>query len=271
MKRMFSLLKCGSIYIKRILTDGIKSNKKRQIPPTPSMGTVLEAIIKDFEVGWEGVGLVKKQDSNPDTVGWGNFHFALLAMLLLEVALRVTEQTFQTKKLINNLQNKDPGYFETIKGVQLCLDNPLGKISQNSILAIIIDLVRNGHAHYYEAISADLEPPGRSFITIALSGPHEAPVLTGDILSNRIKHHLVLVSDSKESSRMLLNVRTDLLFLDIRDSIKDLGLLEVEVPFSMDNKQRYFSINEVKLKQSMKKIQQRREAKLMKLMTQGQG
>lgn len=184
-----------------------------------SAKTIFQFIVQDFESAWSA--LVATKDGH---VGCGNFMFALLSMILLELACRVCAKDKSNKKLTNltnALTKIEPRYFTRMPGVCTTTRGFTlpGNEPHSHLLSMMFDLVRHGKAHQYQSAIVTL-PDGE--VDIDLTGAEPGCGLTGPRRLRPTKHLCYSVSTDGDLS---LYVRTDQLFLDIKGAIDDSGII----------------------------------------------
>ena len=187
---------------------------------------IVGLIIGDFEDTWEA--LAAKSDPN---LHRGNFLFALLAVILLEVACRLCHSDSKDQALSrfsDELEKRDSRYFTEFPGSCWSPRDPpefylpsRGPNQESQLIAALFDLIRNGQAHQYQQIRVQLKDC-RNF-RFALTGAAYGRSLSQISTHERYDEHLRVCKD--ESGDLWMKVRTDVLFLDIRDAIRDADLL----------------------------------------------
>ncbi len=182
--------------------------------------TIVDFIIGDFEAAWGALA------ADPYPGNRANFFFALQAVVLLEVASRLCASDSSGGALSEfsaQLSARDPRYFTPLPGA--CAGGSseftLPSVGPNpacQLLWALFDLVRNGQAHQYQQIRVRLND-GVDF-QVALTGAE--PGLSLDTAAGRVGH----LAQSKDCNGDLwLEVRTDVLFMDIRESVRAANLL----------------------------------------------
>jgi len=193
----------------------MKSNLSPQV--------LLDFIEGDFSSTWDALAGVQNFKANR-----GNFMFARQAMVYLEVACRLCQSDptgSALKDLSDHLLNRDSNYFIRLPG--LCFGGSaefqlpsVGADSSGQMIAALFDLIRNGQAHQYQQIPVLLSD-GIEF-RLGLTGAQHGLFLGDVFKSGRPTDHLKWVRSSEGD--ISLKVRTDVLFLDVRDSIRDSAL-----------------------------------------------
>jgi thiamine pyrophosphokinase len=187
--------------------------------------TLLQFVIGDFETAWDAIARV----SGP--VNRGNSIFGKQAMVLLELACRLC-QSDSTRAALGDLSaalnKRDPRYFWALPGrvwapssstrAEFSLPGLTGD-RYGHLLAAIFNLVRNGQAHQYQQMRAALTS-GENF-RVSLTGAKEGRFLRTVLASERPSSHLSCIAGDHD---LLLIVRSDVLFLDIRDAVRSARL-----------------------------------------------
>lgn len=189
------------------------------------VATIVDFIIGDFESAWDALA------STPGSIHRGNFLFARQAMTLLEVACRLC-QSDTTGQALRNLSNQlaqcDRRYFTELPGTCWSPGTPpefslpsLGPHPTTELIAALFDLIRNGQAHQYQQIRVQLSDT-KDF-QFALTGAEYGFLLSKTFAAGRPPDHLKAQRDS--DGDLWMKIRTDVLFLDIRDAVRSTGLL----------------------------------------------
>lgn len=190
--------------------------------PYPKSTTIYRFITEDFRAAWDALAASQAATSR------GNFLFARQGMALVEWACRLSAKDPQGQsqiKLTNALHAREARYFARLPGrVPLPQGFALPATSPKpdyELLAAIWDLVRNGQAHQYCQIVADLTDGWR--FGVSLTGADAGRYLDSALATGRPADHLQRSVDS--ASRMYwLKVRTDVLFLDIEHACRVAGI-----------------------------------------------
>lgn len=194
----------------------------------------------DFECAWDAVA------GTPVTgaVNRGNFMFARQAMGYLELACRLCEaDQGSLRDLSSELAGRDARYFSKLPGncrtpKDFCLPTLSGD-SSHELIGLLFDMVRNGQAHQYQQINAELSDGVEFFI--GLSGAEQGLFIAKTFLSGRPSDHLK--SGKLPSGKMYLNIRTDVLWHDLRDSVRAARLAERGLMFEYLERKYPFSSN----------------------------
>jgi hypothetical protein len=120
-------------------------------------------IVKDFEWAWDSFA------ENHAKIGRGNFMFARQAMSLLEFAARAYGKDADLHKTFSEVLFKiEPKYFTVLPGpVGSTKDFKLPHIGNKDILLwSLFDLIRNGLAHQYQQLFAELIDGKHFYVTL---------------------------------------------------------------------------------------------------------
>ena len=197
--------------------------------PDESIETLIGFAIGDFECAWNA--MVKDKEA---TSG-GNFPFACQGMMLLELACRLCaadESKEAIKDFSEQLHKRDRKYFTELPGS--CkkpsgFDLPSrGPKPESELIAFIFDFIRNGQAHQSQQIIAELTDGKHFYFPLIGAGRPEGateptPSLKQTFERNARYDHLQ--GGRTESGDMVVVLRTDVLFIDIREAIKNAALL----------------------------------------------
>lgn len=193
---------------------------------------LLDFIIGDFEAAWDGLA------STPGPGHRGNFLFARHAVGLLEVVCRLCKSASgkALADLSAALDTRDPRYFTTLPGAcwspatrtRLAFELPSrGAHPDNQVIAALFNLIRNGQAHQYQQMGAVLAD-GHQF-RISLTGAQHVAFLRTTLSSGRPAQHLSVSADP--AGNLWMTVRPDVLFVDVRDSSREIDLLNRGLTF----------------------------------------
>jgi hypothetical protein len=195
---------------------------------------LLDFVVGDFEAAWDALA------STPEPKHRGNFLFARHAFVLLEVVCRLCKSDAKGHALQDfsaALYRREPRYFTALPAPcrkpssrarpDFALpsqgDNP-----DNQVIAALFNLIRNGQAHQYQQMGA-LLTDGKQ-LRISLIGVRPGAFL-GTVFSNgRPPEHLRVERD--DDRNLWMTVRPDVVFVDVRDSIRDVDLLSRGLTFS---------------------------------------
>jgi hypothetical protein len=178
---------------------------------------LMNFIIGDFEAAWDALAL-RPEDNLPR----GNYTFARQAMMLLEFACRLCMSDATDQSLADfsvELFRRDWRYFIRLPGI--CPtpgDFKLpqhGPYPESQFIAALFDLIRNGQAHQYQQIRARLAGGDFGF---ALTGAVYGLPLRQTFANGRPSDHFEASRCPNGDIRMI--IRTDALFLDLRDSAR---------------------------------------------------
>jgi hypothetical protein len=100
---------------------------------------------------------------------------------------------------------------------------PCSQNTSGTLLALMFDVIRNGHAHEYETKPVNLNCGGT--LEIGLTGADKNYCLHPPTAGERESTHLVQYKDSTEDC-LILKVRSDILFLDFWKALKESGLYQ---------------------------------------------
>lgn len=189
------------------------------------VATIVSFIIGDFEDTWEALA------ATSGNLHRGNFLFVRQAMTLLEVACRLchSDATGQALKDVSTeLARRDTRYFTQLPGSCWTPGNTpefylpsQGLNPQSELIAALFDLVRNGQAHQYQQIRVRLTD-AKDF-QFSLTGAEFGLSLSQTFAKGRPSDHLKAWKDT--NGDLWMTVRTDVLFLDIRDALRCARLL----------------------------------------------
>ncbi len=195
------------------------------------VATIVDFIIGDFERAWDALA------STPGSINRGNFLFARQAMILLEVACRLcfSDKTGQAlKDLSQQLEQRDSRYFTELPGTCWSAGSQpefflpsMGPNPATELIAALFDLIRNGQAHQYQQIRAQLSD-GKDF-EFGLTGAEYGLLLSRTFAAGRPSEHLK--AQKEPNGDLWMKIRTDVLFLDIRDAVHAAGLLNGALTF----------------------------------------
>jgi hypothetical protein len=182
--------------------------------------TIVDFIIGDLEATWTALAV------DPRPGNRGNFLFALQAVVLLKLASRLCASDptgIALSEFSAQLAAREPRYFTPLPSpcVTRWTEFTLPYSGPNpscQLLPTLFDLIRNGQAHQYQQIRVRLND-GVDF-QVSLTGAERGLLLNPAPSRNG---HLEQMRDQKQD--LWLKVRTDILFLDIRDSVRSAHLL----------------------------------------------
>jgi hypothetical protein len=191
--------------------------------------TIINFIIGDFESAWNALAHL------PGPLPRGNFLFARQAMILLEVACRLCNQDKSgqaLRALSEELAKRDRRYFTLLPGACWTPQSTAKKPAEFTLpsqsttpacelLAALFDLIRNGQAHQYQQIRVELTD--KKNFQFSLTGAEHQLYLHRSLAGGRPRQHLAAHADGHGD--IWVTLCTDVLFLDIRDSIRAAQLL----------------------------------------------
>lgn len=196
------------------------------------VATLFDFIIGDFEDTWDALA------ARPGNLHRGNFLFARQAMTLLEVACRLcySDGTGQTlKRFAAELARRDAKYFTKLPSSCWTPSNPVefwlpsqSPNPESELIAALFDLIRNGQAHQYQQIRVRLAD-GKDF-QFALTGAEHGLLLAQSVAAGRPTGHLQ--AHKETNGDLWVKVRTDVLFLDIREAVRSANLLNGNLTLS---------------------------------------
>jgi hypothetical protein len=201
---------------------------------------LFDFITGDFEDAWGSVASVSGSGHR------GNFMFARQAVCLLEVACRLCKQDTSgeaLKDLSVSIEARESRYFTVLPKPCWCpglrtrraFDLPSrGPNPDNQVIAALFNLIRNGQAHQYQQMQAVLAD-GKQF-AISLTGAEYGTTLGKTMSGGRPVQHLGVKRDSE--GNLWMTVRPDVLFLDIRDAVRETRLLDRGLTFSFMSEDR---------------------------------
>lgn len=195
---------------------------------------IYDFIIGDFEQLWNSLSSVQ------GAISRGNFAFALLDMILVEFISRFCK--FDTtgnmlSKLSDCLYNTDKRYFGKVAGWEGLKSNseftiPFKFQEGKEILCLLFDLIRNGEAHQYQQIVADLQD---GVMLVRISGADFGLNLSK--IGSRSGHLDVQISQNSGKTVVLIQFRPELLFLDLKKAVDCSQIFNQSTEFSHFSRQ----------------------------------
>jgi hypothetical protein len=166
----------------------------------------------------------------------GNFLFARQAMLLVEIASRVSHpHPAVFRRFSSELQAREPGLFTRLpyvprKGTKPCVPRvaPDG-ISAGELIGLLFDLVRTGHAHYGHQLVLELNDGHH--MGVSLLGVRRGltlPAVRPD--GGRIIEHLSCFK--QRNGDLVISLCPGTLYLDVRDASESAGVWDLDVDLS---------------------------------------
>lgn len=158
--------------------------------------------------------------------------FARQATSLLELACRVCKADDSGKTLQNfsaALAKRDRRYFTELPGpcwspskrTEKAFKLPsLGAYPNNELIAALFNLVRNGLSHQYQQMRAVLSDDKE--FGVSLTGAECGYTLARTFAEGRPPRHLS--ADRDDNGNLWITVMPNVLFLDLRDAIREIGL-----------------------------------------------
>ena len=188
---------------------------------------LFENLCVEFEAAWDAMATTPSADRTNSS-----FLFTRQAMLLVELASTVAHQdpaTFQ--RFSNELQKREALLFKRIPyqpgpGTRQCVPRvaPDGDPT-SELIAVLFDLVRNGHAHFGHQLYARLKDGNA--LGVALLGVEKGRTIdTVRPEGGRTMHHLSCTWQSDGNLVMRLCVGT--LYLDVRDASEAAGVWQLD-------------------------------------------
>lgn len=217
---------------------------------------IVEFIVGDFEASWDALAGLSGARAR------GNFLFARQAMTLLEVACRLCNSDTSGHALDDlsaEIERRDRRYFTVLPGpcwtpnqrTRAAFKLPSrGPNPDNQLIAAIFNLVRNGQAHQYQQMRA-VVADGKQF-RFSLTGAEYGLSLANVFAAGRPAQHLSASSDINGDIWMTL--RTDVLFLDLRDAVNDAKLLcrGLNLNFLAEDRIQTFNFNATDLESQLR-------------------
>ena len=206
---------------------------------------LFDFIVGDFEATWDALA----SSSSPGHRG--NFMLARHVVGLLEAACRLCKSDASGDAIAafaTTLEKRDRRYFTRLPGpcwvpnqrTRQAFDLPSrGPDPDNQVIAALFNLIRNGQSHQYQQMGAVLSD-GRPF-RISLTGAEHGALLRTTLANGRPPQHLKVSRDADGNIWML--VRPDVLFLDLRDSIREANLLGRGLAFQFMSEDRPVTFN----------------------------
>lgn len=224
---------------------------EKSIYPNNPPETLLQFLMRDFESAWDAIA------SSPTASGRGNFAFGLMCMIMLELGCRIchkkteSDDSSKLKLWSEKLRKKSSGaYFRRIPrfekgssgfGYSHCADGfalPNDKEveflnSSNeeiTFLSFLFNTMRNGQAHQYQQILVKLKKAKDadtvdSYWGIGLTGAEHGLQLSQSRRFGQPSDHLCVVEEGA-GKNVFVKVRTDVLYLDLKESILEAELLK---------------------------------------------
>ncbi len=176
-----------------------------------------DLITGDFEQLWNSLSSIKGKISR------GNFAFALLDMILVEFISRfckVDTTGNMLRTFSDCLYDIDKRYFGNVKGWDGIRPNseftlPFKSQEGKELLCLLFDLIRNGEAHQYQQIIADLKD---ATLAIRISGANYGLNL-GNVTS-RGKHLEMEFSSLPQKILAFIDFRPEIMYLDLKRAVE---------------------------------------------------
>lgn len=112
----------------------------------------------------------------------------------------------------------------------------------NLLLGLLFDVIRNGQAHQYHQIVADLGA-GQASLGIELTGAKGGRSLSGEMEARPLDHLQLL---RQAGSDVWLRVRPEILFLDFKGAIESAGILSAGLEFPFFTRELPFSSQDLR-------------------------
>jgi hypothetical protein len=206
---------------------------------------LFDFIIGDFEAAWDSLASASSPGHR------GNFLFARHAVGLLEAACRLCKADSSGDALAAfaiALEKRDRRYFTRLPGAcwapnqrtRQAFDLPSrGLDPDNQAIAALFNLIRNGQSHQYQQMGAVCSDSHQ--FRISLTGAQHGALLRTTFEHGRPTQHLSVSRDAAGNVWMV--VRPDVLFLDLRDSIREANLLGRGLVFPFMSEDRLATFN----------------------------
>jgi hypothetical protein len=166
----------------------------------------------------------------------GNFLFARQAMLLVELASRVSRRHPATfRRFSSELQTLEPLLFKRIpylpgKGTKHCVPRIAPDSHRNSeLIALLFDLVRNGHAHYGHQLILELNDGHHMGVSL-LGVAHGRTLDKVRPNGGRVIDHLSCFK--QRNGDLVITLCPGTLYLDVRDASTRARVWDLDVDLS---------------------------------------
>jgi hypothetical protein len=211
------------------------------MPVNQAPQDLYNAIVNDFHGGWDSIA------SNPNlSIGRCNFLFGLQATILLELVCKIcaSDRTGSAlRDLSSELSSLDAKYFTKVPNARIQTSGfKLPRTSSpggDELLSVIFDLVRNGQAHQYQQIVANIGP---NTMTVALAGPSPGRNLATSRNPRPTNHLGFMVNPAGDISVILY---PDVLFLDVEEAVTTIGLFSGGLSFPFFARSYRFTSNSI--------------------------
>lgn len=206
---------------------------------------LFDFIIGDFEAAWDALASARSPRHR------GNFLFARHAVGLLEVACRLCKGDSSGDAIAafsHAIERRDRRYFTRLPGAcwapnpgtRKAFDLPSrGPDPDSQVVAALFNLIRNGQAHQYQQMGAVCSDGHQ--LRVSLTGAEHGALLRTTFESGRPAQHLAASRDA--AGNLWIVVRPDVLFLDLRDSIREANILGRGLTFSFMSDDRNATFN----------------------------
>ncbi len=202
-----------------------------------SANQIYDFISGDFRSLWNSLASIQGD------INRGNFTFALLSMLILEIISRYCngDSTGDAlKKFSDSLNKIEPRYFNKIprmnkiqlKDRKKWIPLPYEKEEGKELIHLLFDLIRNGEMHYYHQIICEIK--ASDLLGVRISGADYGKELCK--IKLRDEHldvvYSYIIDDHKYNTLYLIQFRPEIMFLDIDKAIKDSKILDLKLPLN---------------------------------------
>jgi len=185
----------------------------------------------DFEAAWDAMATTEFAERTN-----GGFLFARQAMLLLELASTVAGQDPATfRGFSRELQKREPLLFKPIPyrpgpGTRGRIPRvAAGGDPTSELIALLFDLVRNGHAHFGHQLYAPLKG-GRGFGVVLLGVGKGRTIERVRPSGGRIFEHLAC--SKQTDGNLVMRLCPGTFYLDVRDASESAGVWELDADAS---------------------------------------
>lgn len=197
--------------------------------------TIYGFITGDFKSLWDSLALNKNPSNG------GNFTFAMLDMILLEFISRYCQVDGSGQTLrdfsdsFNSIDNRYFRKIENFGGIVTSLKLPYLNYPNRELIHVLFDLIRNGEAHQYQQIVADLQDTKLIITTggrVRVIGRTEGMMLYE--IGSRTGH--LDVNFGVDGSWISITFRPEVFFTDITKAVDESGVLNRALRFDYFNR-----------------------------------
>lgn len=193
---------------------------------------LFENLCVEFEATWDAMATTTFSEHTD-----GRFLFARQAMLLVELASVVARRDPPTlRRFSEELRDRDGLLFRRIPyQPHRSTRNAIPRIAPqgdptSELIALLFDLVRNGHAHWGHQLYAPLKD-GRAFGVVLLAGAANGRTIDKIRPSGgRTYEHLACYK--QPDGNIVIRLCPGTLYLDVRDASESAGVWELEADAS---------------------------------------